>query len=206
VTGQVLADSGSSFRQSVLINVGQRDGIREGWATMDGVGLVGRISGVGRRSSRVILLTDSNSRIPVTLRPSGQRALLSGDNSAYPVLDFLENPEALGIGDRVVSSGDGGVFPADILIGQMIIDGQGRQRAILSADYQRLKFVRVLRSSALEAIPNEGILIIPQGQDKTNTQVTAPDTPPPLTQANAASAIGVVANAPPPPARTAGQP
>ncbi len=91
VTGVVLADSGSPFRQSVLLNVGARDGIRDGWATMDGIGLVGRISGVGERTSRVILLTDTNSRIPVTVQPSGQKALLSGDNSPLPPLEFLEN-------------------------------------------------------------------------------------------------------------------
>jgi rod shape-determining protein MreC len=81
VTGLVLADSGSPFRRSVLINVGARDGILDGWATMDGLGVVGRVSGVGERTARVLLLTDSNSRIPVTIQPSGQQALLMGDNS-----------------------------------------------------------------------------------------------------------------------------
>ncbi|MEH6772571.1 MAG: rod shape-determining protein MreC, partial [Cereibacter changlensis] len=93
VTGVVIADSGSPFRQSVLLNVGARDGIRDGWATMDGIGLVGRISGVGRNTARVILLTDSNSRIPVIVQPSGQRALLSGDNSPAPPLEFLDKPD-----------------------------------------------------------------------------------------------------------------
>ena len=75
VTGVVLADSGSPFRQSVLLNVGARDGIRDGWATMDGIGLVGRISGVGARTARVILLTDSNSRVPVVVQPSAARRI-----------------------------------------------------------------------------------------------------------------------------------
>ncbi|MCE8469624.1 rod shape-determining protein MreC, partial [Rhodovulum sulfidophilum] len=66
VTGVVMADSGSPFRQSVLLNVGARDGILDGWATTDGLGLVGRVSGVGKTTARVILLTDSNSRLPVT--------------------------------------------------------------------------------------------------------------------------------------------
>ena len=89
ITGVVLADSGSPFRQSVLLNVGARDGIRDGWAAVDGIGLVGRISGVGKRTARVILLTDSNSRVPVVVQPSGQKALLSGDNTAAPPLEFL---------------------------------------------------------------------------------------------------------------------
>ncbi|MEM9851488.1 MAG: rod shape-determining protein MreC, partial [Pseudomonadota bacterium] len=57
-TGVVLTDSGSPFRQSALINIGRHDGVQDGWAAMDGLGLVGRISGVGQNSSRVLLLTD----------------------------------------------------------------------------------------------------------------------------------------------------
>lgn len=152
VTGVVLADSGSPFRQSALINVGRADGVMDGWATMDGLGLVGRVSGVGETTSRVILLTDSNSRIPVTILPSGQKAILSGTNSPYPVIEFLETPETVNPGDRVISSGDGKVFPPDILVGQVV---QGRDRRLLvqlAADYQRLEFLRVLRSSPTEKI------------------------------------------------------
>ena len=60
ITGVVLADSGSPFRQSVLLNIGAHDGIVEGWATMDGIGLVGRISGVAKNTARVILATDAS--------------------------------------------------------------------------------------------------------------------------------------------------
>ncbi|MEM9638318.1 MAG: rod shape-determining protein MreC, partial [Pseudomonadota bacterium] len=84
ITGVVLADSGSPFRQSVLLNVGARDGVVDGWATMDGIGVVGRISGVGENTARVILLTDASSRIPAVIQPSGQRVIVSGDNSAAP--------------------------------------------------------------------------------------------------------------------------
>ena len=128
VTGVVLADSGSPFRQSVLLNVGARDGLIEGWATMDGIGLVGRISGVGDNTARVILLTDASSRIPAVIQPSGQRAIVAGDNSAAPPIDFLENPELVRPGDRVISSGDGGVFPAGLLVGQIAADPGGRSR------------------------------------------------------------------------------
>jgi len=162
VTGVVLADSGSPFRQSVLLNVGARDGIRDGWATMDGIGLVGRISGVGARTSRVILLTDSNSRVPVMVQPSGQKALLSGDNSSLPPLDFLEDQDEVRPGDRVVSSGDGGVFPAGLLVGQVVLGNDKRLRVALAADYQRLEFLRVLRSHELEPIEDAGALVTPE--------------------------------------------
>ncbi|SFP08279.1 rod shape-determining protein MreC [Tranquillimonas alkanivorans] len=165
VTGVVLADSGSPFRQSVLLNVGARDGIRDGWATTDGLGLVGRISGVGATSSRVILLTDSNSRIPVTIQPSGQQAILAGDNSKLPPIDFLESPELVRPGDRVVSSGDGGVFPAGLLVGQVALDAERRLRVRLAADYERLEFLRVLRSHRTEAVDDPGTLVVPDRRD-----------------------------------------
>lgn len=161
VTGVVMADSGSPFRQSVLINVGSRDGIRDGWAAMDGLGLVGRISGVGRKTARVILLTDSSSRIPVTIQPSGQQALVIGDNSAAPALDFIEDPNRMRPGDRVMTSGDGGVFPAGLLVGQTTEDPGGRTRVRLAADYERLEFLRVLREYGHEDISDPGGMIAP---------------------------------------------
>ncbi len=161
VTGVVMADSGSPFRQSVLLNVGARDGIRDGWATMDGIGLVGRISGVGERTARVILVTDSNSRIPVTVQPSGQKALLSGDNGPLPPLEFIEDTDEVRPGDRVVTSGDGGVFPAGLLVGQVALGTDKRLRVVLAADYQRLEFLRVLRSHELAPITDPGSLVAP---------------------------------------------
>lgn len=163
VTGVVMADSGSPFRQSVLINVGARDGIVDGWAAMDGLGLVGRISGVGERTSRVILLTDTSSHIPVTIRPSGQRALLSGDNTAAPVISFLEAPGLVRPGDRVVTSGDGGVFPPGLHVGRLARDPSGRLRVRLAADYERLEFLRVLRNWRSEQISGPGSLVLPSG-------------------------------------------
>lgn len=159
VTGVVLADSGSPFRQSVLLNIGARDGIVDGWAAMDGIGLVGRISGVGDRSSRVILLTDSSSRIPVLIQPSGQTAIVAGDNTIAPYIDFLENADRVRPGDRVISSGDGGVFPSGLLVGQVASDPGGRLRVRLAADYERLEFLRVLRDHGKEQIDAPGGVI-----------------------------------------------
>lgn len=167
VTGVVTADAGSPFRKSVLINVGARDGIVDGWAVMDALGLAGRIAGVGQRSARVILLTDTNSRVPVIVQPSGQRALLSGDNSDMPVLEFLENPEAARPGDRVVSASDGGVFPPGVLVGEVVQGADRRLRVRLAADYGRLDFLRVLRTRPAERIDSSGALLRPLAEDGT---------------------------------------
>lgn len=161
ITGVVMADSGSPFRQSVILNVGARDGIQDGWATMDGIGLVGRISGTGRNTARVVLLTDPASAVPVTIQPSGQTALVTGDNSAAPLIAFLENPDLVRPGDRVVTSGDGDVFPAGLLVGQITEDRSGRIRVRLSADYERLEYLRVLRHHGTQVIRDPGGLIVP---------------------------------------------
>jgi rod shape-determining protein MreC len=164
VTGVVITDSGSPFRQSVLVNVGGRDGIIDGWPTMDGIGLVGRIAGVGQETSRVMLLTDTSSRIPVTIQPSGQKAILAGDNTLNPPLEFLEDTAMVRPGDRVVSSGDGGVFPADLLVGQVALGTDNRLRVRLAADYQRLEFLRVLRSQPHEEIMDPNDLLAPEAE------------------------------------------
>lgn len=159
ITGVVLADSGSPFRQTVLLNVGRRDGIVDGWAAIDGIGLVGRIAGVGERTSRVILLTDTSSHIAVSIESNGQRAMIVGDNTSRPPLEFLETPETVRPGDRVVTSGDGGVFPSGLLVGQVTQTQSGRLRVRLAADMQRLEFLRVVRHQPREAIPTAGDLV-----------------------------------------------
>jgi len=159
ITGVVLADSGSPFRQTVLLNVGQRDGIIDGWAAMDGIGLVGRIAGVGERTSRVILLGDTSSRVAVKIESNGQTALVVGDNTSRPPIEFLENSETVYPGDRIVTSGDGGVFPSGILVGQVTQTPSGRLRVRLAADMQRLEFLRVIRHQPRENISTTGGLV-----------------------------------------------
>ena len=161
ITGRVLADAGSPFRQSVLLNVGARDGVGDGWATMDGIGVVGRVSGTGERSARVILLTDAASRLPVRIQPSGRTAIVQGDNTAAPLIDFLENPGLIRPGDRIVTSGDGDVFPAGLLVGQVARGPGGALRTRLAADYERLSFLRVLRAQPSERIADSGGLVGP---------------------------------------------
>ncbi|MCA0920081.1 rod shape-determining protein MreC [Pseudooceanicola nanhaiensis] len=178
ITGVVMADSGSPFRQSVLLNVGARDGIVDGWAAMDGIGLVGRISGVGSATSRVVLLTDTSSRVPVTVQPSGQHAMLMGDNTIAPHIDFLEDKDLVRPGDRVISSGDGGVFPAGLLVGQVAEDPGGRLRVRLAADYERLEFLRVLRHLGSDPLRDPGGIVGPLlPGDMAEEAATTAETP-----------------------------
>ena len=159
VSGIVMADSGSPFRQSVFFNIFSRDGIQDGWAAMDGLGLVGRISGVGSSTSRVLLLTDNASQIPVILQPSGQDAIVMGDNSFAPPVEFIENADLVRPGDRIITSGEGGVLPAGLLVGTLAMDPNGRLRTRLAADYERLEFLKVLRDYGTEKIDGLGSLV-----------------------------------------------
>jgi rod shape-determining protein MreC len=161
VTGEVMADSGSPFRRSAMVNVGRIDGVTDGSAVVDGLGLVGRIAGVAERSSRIMFLNDGSSRVPAVVRPSGQRAMVTGDNTGAPTLEFIEQSDELRVGDRVVSSGDGGLYPPDILIGQVVAGKDGRQRVRLAADYRQLDFVRVLRQVPVTQIEGPGEQIGP---------------------------------------------
>ena len=161
ISGKVLIDSGSNFRQSAIINLGDNDGIVEGWATMDGLGLVGRITGVGSETSRVLFLTDTSSNIPVLIKPSNQRAILSGDNSLQPALLFIENTQQIQPGDRVVTSGDGGVFPSDLLIGQVSLNNSNQFQTQLAANLYNLSFLRVIRHSPTAPIKQPNRLIGP---------------------------------------------
>ena len=159
ITGEVMTDSGSPFSQSALVNIGRQDGVRDGSAAVDGLGLVGRIAGVGEVTSRILFLTDVSSSVPVIIIPSGRRAIVRGDNTTVPPLDFLDSEIGVQAGSRVMTSGDGGVFPSDILIGQVAIDPEGHFRVRLAADHENLDFIRVLKVTPREDIGGSGDII-----------------------------------------------
>ena len=146
VTGEIMADSGSPFYQSGIINIGLKDGIKNGSAAVDGLGLVGRISGVGQNVARVLFLTDISSAIPIKIKRNNQKGLLIGDNSPWPILEFVEEEALVNIGDRVFTSGDGNVFPSGILIGNISIDSRKKLRVEPVANFESLEFLRILNA------------------------------------------------------------
>ncbi|MEM7176682.1 MAG: rod shape-determining protein MreC [Pseudomonadota bacterium] len=160
VTGDVITDSGGPFLQSALVNVGAEDGVRDGSAAVDGNGVVGRVVGVGQQASRILLLTDFSSRVPVVVLPSGSRGILTGDGTPSPVLQFLDADEEVTPGDTIETTGDGGVFPPNLPVGRLVATGNQRWRAVLAADYGRLEFVRLLRYTPDTRIQRPGGLIL----------------------------------------------
>ena len=145
VSARVIGDSGGPFVRTVLLNAGARDGVEEGQAAITGDGLVGRLVETGERASRILLLTDLNSRVPVVVQTTRQRAFLAGDNSDRPRLTFLAGNAQVRPGDRIVTSGDGGLFPPGLPVGIVTSVMQRGARVQPYVALDRLEYVRILR-------------------------------------------------------------
>lgn len=145
VSARVIADTRSPFVKTLLINAGKRDGIVQGQAVVTGDGLAGRIVETGKGSARVLLLTDLNSRVPVIVESSRYRGILAGDNTDRPRLIFLPANAKTSNGQRVVTSGHGGVFPAGLPIGTISTVGDSDIRIQPFADWERVEYLSVLR-------------------------------------------------------------
>jgi rod shape-determining protein MreC len=142
-TGRVIADARGPFVRSALINLGREDGLRIGYAVINGDGLVGRTVDAGESVARVLLLNDLNSRIPVLVGPAGVRGLASGDNSAELQLDFLPDGAALYAGDEVYTSGSDGVLPRGLRVG-VVSGAEGAFKVRPYAELNSLDAVSVL--------------------------------------------------------------
>jgi rod shape-determining protein MreC len=143
ITGNVIADARGPFLHSALINLGRDHGVRIGYAVINGDGLVGRMVDAGASVSRVLLLNDLNSHIPVLAGPSAVRALASGDNGAELRLDFLPEGAKLHAGDDVYTSGSDGVLPRGLRVG-VVTGSEGAFKVKPYAELSALDVVSVL--------------------------------------------------------------
>ena len=144
ISGRVIADSGGAFVHSIMVGAGSRVGVSKGQAVITGDGLVGRVHGTGSRASRVLLMTDLNSRIPVVVENTRMRAILAGDNSDRPRLIHMPPGAIVNVGDRIVTSGHGGAFPPGIPVGVVAHSGDGGVTVKPYVHRDRLEYVRVV--------------------------------------------------------------
>ena len=144
ISARVIADTGGAYARGLIVTAGKTDGVREGMAAMTGDGLIGRVVEVGDWSSRVLLITDLNSRIPVTIADTGDRAILAGDNSTQPKLLFMPRDSTVSDGAHVVTSGHGGVFPPNLPVGVLQEASRGVFDVVPSADLGRVTYVRLV--------------------------------------------------------------
>jgi rod shape-determining protein MreC len=144
IAARVIGDSGGAFVRSVLINAGSRDKVAKGQAAMTGHGLAGRVTAAGLQSARILLITDINSRVPVLVQASRDRAILAGDNSGTPRLVFLPGNASVNTGDIIVTSGHGGIFPAGLPVGRASRSDDGTVRVAPFVEFEKMEFVRVI--------------------------------------------------------------
>jgi len=124
-TARVIGIGGGAFERSILINAGAKDGVLRDQPVVDDSGVVGRAIQVGHWTSRVLLVTDLNSRIPVRLERSGAVGIAEGQNETLLRLRFLPKESDVKVGDRVLTSGQGGVFPPDLPVGKVVsVEGE----------------------------------------------------------------------------------
>jgi rod shape-determining protein MreC len=154
ITARVISDAGNTFAQSVLVLAGAGDGVVKGQAVLSGDGLVGRVIESGNKASRILLLTDINSRVPVVIEGSDMRAIMAGQNHPYPTLDHLPPDHKVQSGSRVVTSGHGGMFMPGMPVGQTYVDERGHVFVQLFAGMDRLNYVRIIDKVLDQAILN----------------------------------------------------
>ncbi len=144
VSARVVGGSGGAFVRSILVAAGERDGARKDQPAITGEGLVGRVSEVGARSARVLLLTDINSRVPVFVERTRERAVLAGDNSRRMQLLYLPPDLTATVGDRIVTSGHGGIFPPGLPVGVITSIEEGAVSVQPYVDWERLEYLRLV--------------------------------------------------------------
>lgn len=185
VTGRVVTDTRGPFANARLIDVGANGGVKVGNPAMTEQGVVGRVVGVSPNASRVLLLTDPESRTPVLIDRTNARAVLTGDGGANPRLDYLRGKDAVKNGDLVLTSGDGGLYPRGLPVGVAKQDIRGVWRIRLYSDRAAVDFVRVLVYDDFSQVVDQARLAAP--------------ALPPLAAADAAKVKAAAAGAPPPP-------
>ena len=149
----MIANSGGAYVRSLMVHAGREKGVARGQAAVTGEGLVGRVSEVGSRAARVILITDLNSRVPVIVEGPQQRALLTGDNSERPCLRYVNAGAGIKVGDRVVTSGQGGVFPPGLPVGVVAsLDGEA-PRVEPYVELSQVEYLRIVDYGLADGLP-----------------------------------------------------
>lgn len=181
-TARAVSESRGPFSNARLIDAGTRKGIRVGNPVVNEHGLVGRVVGVTTGVSRVLLLTDVASRTPVLIDRSDARAILVGDGGSNPRLEFIRGQGSIKKGDRVLTSGDGGVFPRGLPVGVAVRSVDGTWRVKLFSDAGAIDFVRILLfqsfdqlvdPAALDSAPLAGLDTAPPPSPELTARIEA---------------------------------
>ncbi len=175
ITTRVIADSGTSFVRSLLVAAGTQDGVNKGQAVMGGQGMIGRIIEPGSRASRVLLLTDINSRVPVVVEGANQRAILAGNNEDLLTLEHMPSDSLIEEGARIVTSGHGGMFPAGLPIGRVVKNEDGTFYVRPFTDPNNANFIQIIEKPEDPHVRQSVDAL--NAPDETPARVSAPARP-----------------------------
>lgn len=147
ITARVVATSSNPFVKTIVIDAGKEQGVSIDQAVVSARGLVGRVIDVGDTSARILLIQDVTSRIPVTVESTRARAILTGNSSRFLDMRFLSNTSEVKLGQRVITSAEGGVFSPNIIVGvvEEIKDKKVKVRSMVP--WARLEFVQIIKES-----------------------------------------------------------
>lgn len=144
ITARVIAEEGDAFSHSLIAYTGETEGVRKGQVVLSNRGVVGRIEQVGKLYSKIILITDINSKIPVMVERTRVRGILTGDNTLTPKMVFIPLEAELTVGDRIVTSGVAGVFPAGLPIGKISSIEKNNVKIKTFTNLERLEYVKIV--------------------------------------------------------------
>jgi len=206
VAARIVTDSRGPFANTRLANAGAEKNVKPGNPVMSENGLVGRVIGVASGASRVLLLTDTASKTPVMIDRNNARAILTGDGGPNPRLDYLRGRDPVKEGDRILTSGDGGVLPRGLPVGTAVKGLDGRWRVVLASDRAAIDFVRILLFEDFTQVVNQKELSVMPVPPPTLGAQTVGMAPPAAAAVTAPAASAPKPAAPPATAATAPKP
>ena len=143
-TAKIVAEEGGVFSHALIAYTAENDKVQKGQVVLGDTGVIGRVERVGHIYSKIILITDINSKIPVMIEKSRVRGILSGDNTSFPKLIFMPLDAEPAIGDKIVTSGVAGVFPAGLPVGKIVAIEKNNIKVKPFANLDRVEFVRIV--------------------------------------------------------------
>ena len=155
IFAKVLIDKNSPFLRSVVLNKGSKNNIKLGMAVLDGEYLIGKVVEVNFFTSRVLLISDINSKIPVSISPNDVQAIMSGDGKQNATLQYIQGTDLKNNNEdmMVTTSGAGGLFKSGILIGKINFTENSTTNNLkvnIYKDFSQLKYVKVISFSKEE--------------------------------------------------------
>ena len=141
---KVLIDKKSPFLRSIIINKGSKNNIKLGMAVLDREYLVGKVVEVNYLTSRILLLSDLNSKIPVIIEPGGFQSILSGTGKRSGIIQYLKDNYIIQENSVLYTSGSGGLFKAGIPVGKIKTDELNLKNVNFFSDFSQLKFVKIV--------------------------------------------------------------